>query len=68
MSAAGRKRAPVLARTLATARTAGDAKSILEAEGFAVDYVEEHWGRRLAAVFLDGVRLIDNVPMPAKEN
>ena len=37
---------------------------MLEDEGFAVDYVEEHWGRRLAAAFLEGVRLIDNVPFP----
>ena len=35
---------------------------MLQAQGLAVDYVEEHWGRRLAAVFLDGVRLIDNMP------
>ena len=32
--------------------------------GFTVDYVEDHWDRRLAAVFLEGVRLIDNVPLP----
>ena len=29
--------------------------------GFRVEYVEERWGRRLAAAWLDGVRLIDNV-------
>ena len=28
-----------------------------------VDYVEEHWGRRFAAAFVEGVRLIDNVPI-----
>jgi hypothetical protein len=28
-----------------------------------VEYVEEHWGRRFAAAFLEGVRLIDNVPI-----
>jgi len=27
-----------------------------------VEYIEEHWGRRMAAIFLEGVRLIDNVP------
>jgi hypothetical protein len=27
-----------------------------------VEYIEERWGRRLAAASLDGVRLIDNVP------
>ena len=40
------------------------ARAALEANGFAVDYVEDHWGRRFAAVFLAGVRLIDNVPVP----
>lgn len=29
--------------------------------GFKVDYVVDKWGRRLAAVCLDGIRLIDNV-------
>ena len=36
---------------------------MLEGAGFVVEYVEEHWGRRLAAASLDGVRLIDNVPV-----
>ncbi len=31
--------------------------------GFKVDYVEQHEGRRYGAVFLDNVRLIDNVPI-----
>lgn len=30
-------------------------------EGFEVDYIEEYWGRRFGAVFLEQVRLIDNV-------
>jgi len=53
-----------LFRALTTAASSGEAREILEAEGFTVEYVEERWGRRLAAVFLGGVRLIDNVPMP----
>jgi hypothetical protein len=32
---------------------------MLETQGFVVDCVEEHAGRRFAAAFLDGVRLID---------
>ena len=36
---------------------------MLEAEGFDVDYVEDHDARRLAAVRLGGVRLIDNVSL-----
>lgn len=31
--------------------------------GFKVDYIAEKWGRRLAAVWLDDVRLIDNIAM-----
>lgn len=33
-------------------------------QGFKVDYVEEYQQRRLAAVWLDDVRLIDNIPIP----
>jgi len=43
--------------------TPEEARAALQAEGFLVEYVEERWGRRLAAAFLDGVRLIDNVPL-----
>ncbi len=32
----------------------------LEAMGFKVDYIADHWGRRLAAVWLNEIRLIDN--------
>ncbi len=66
LSATAREKAPVLFRTLTAAATANQARAVLEAEGFGVDYVEEHWGRRFAAVFLDGVRLIDNVPLLRK--
>jgi pantoate--beta-alanine ligase len=61
LTAAGREKAAGLFRALTTAANATEARATLEANGFAVDYVEEHWGRRFAAVFLDGVRLIDNV-------
>ena len=35
----------------------------LRDDGFAVDYVEDRDGRRLGAVRLGDVRLIDNVPL-----
>ena len=63
LSPAARNKAPRLFHALTAAATPNDAKAILESEGFAVDYVEEHWGRRFAAAFLDDVRLIDNVPV-----
>ncbi len=61
LSPEARQRASALYRTLTTARNPADAARTLAAEGFAVDYVEEHWGRRFAAASVEGVRLIDNV-------
>ena len=63
LSPEARERAAALYRGLTGARNSEDARAMLEAEGFQVEYVEDRWGRRLAAAFLDGVRLIDNVPL-----
>lgn len=60
-----RRRAPVLHRVLAASvaarRPAAEAVEELTREGFDVEYVADHEGRRLAAVRLGQVRLIDNV-------
>ncbi len=56
-----RERAPLFHRHLSAGGDAKHSRRMLEKEGFAVDYVEEKWGRRLAAINLGGVRLIDNV-------
>jgi pantoate--beta-alanine ligase len=64
LSKTGRDKAAALFRALSSAQCVNEARSMLEAKGFTVDYVEEHWGRRLAAAYLEGVRLIDNVPLP----
>ena len=65
LSPADRARAPALYRVLTAslaARQSGrDAEAALAREGFDVDYVADRDGRRLAAVRLGGVRLIDNV-------
>ena len=63
LSTEAKQKAAFLYRTLTTADRPADARATLEAQGFVVEYVEEHWGRRFAAAFLDGVRLIDNVPI-----
>ncbi|MFH1158044.1 MAG: pantoate--beta-alanine ligase [Pseudomonadota bacterium] len=39
----------------------------LERRGFRPEYVATQWGRRLAAVWLDKVRLIDNVPLAERK-
>ena len=62
LSAAGRQKAAGIFRALTQAKNAEGAAAMLAADGFDVEYVEEHWGRRFAAAFLEGVRLIDNVP------
>jgi pantoate--beta-alanine ligase len=67
LSRQARDHAVGLFRVLSTAASSTEARTMLQAQGIAVEYVEEHWGRRLAAVVLDGVRLIDNVPIPGKE-
>jgi pantoate--beta-alanine ligase len=64
LSPAGRDRAACIFRSLSSAATAAQARAALQAAGFAVEYVEERWGRRFAAASLEGVRLIDNVPLP----
>jgi pantoate--beta-alanine ligase len=61
LSAEERRKAPAFYRILSTAATPEAANRELTEAGFAVDYVEERDGRRLAAVRLGGVRLIDNV-------
>jgi pantoate--beta-alanine ligase len=60
---ASRRRAPEFYRILSSATTAAAACRELRATGFDVDYVEDREGRRLGAVRLGEVRLIDNAPL-----
>lgn len=65
LRAADRERAPdfhrLLADSVAGGRSADEAGGALARAGFEVEYVADHDGRRLAAVRLGQVRLIDNV-------
>jgi pantoate--beta-alanine ligase len=58
-----RERASRFYGALSSAQSADAAARDLRAAGFAVDYVEDRDGRRLGAVRLGDVRLIDNVPL-----
>jgi pantoate--beta-alanine ligase len=62
-----RQRAPEFYRVLSSAATPGEASHELRESGFVVDYVEDRDGRRVGAVRLGGVRLIDNVPLGGSE-
>ncbi|HEX3729674.1 MAG TPA: pantoate--beta-alanine ligase [Opitutaceae bacterium] len=61
LSPAGRQRAAEFPRLLRGAPDARAAADALGRAGLEVDYVEDHAGRRLGAVRLEGIRLIDNV-------
>ena len=63
LSDSARARAPRLYEALTSGASVDDIRRGLEEQGFDVQYMEERCGRRFAAVVLDGVRLIDNVPM-----
>lgn len=63
LSTEARAHAAKLPHILMEAPTANAAALKLQQEGFTVDYVEDWNGRRFAAVFLEGVRLIDNVSL-----
>lgn len=60
LSAQGRKKAPLIYKTLKDYADFTVAKEILAAEGIELEYLEEHFGRRFIAAYIDGVRLIDN--------
>lgn len=55
-----RQKAPLLYQALQSAKPLAEIRTELEAQGFAVDYLEEHEGRIFIAATLGKVRLIDN--------
>ena len=61
LSSEGRAKAVAVFEALTSAGGVEEARRLLEARGLTVEYVEERWGRRLAAVVIDAIRLIDNV-------
>ena len=62
-----RVKAAELYRALSSAAAADEAFRELQTAGFAVDYVEDQDRRRMGAVRLGGIRLIDNVPLGERQ-
>ncbi|WP_413585523.1 pantoate--beta-alanine ligase [Bdellovibrio sp. HCB274] len=56
-----REMAPLIYKTITTAKSAEEAAKVLSTNGFEVDYVTDIDGRRFVAARLGAVRLIDNV-------
>lgn len=63
----GRQKAAYFPHYLRDAQTVDAAAQQLQALGFRVDYIAEQWQRRLGAVWVDNVRLIDNVSLHLNE-
>jgi pantoate--beta-alanine ligase len=63
LTAEARAKAPEFYRLLSSANTPEQIAAELIKNGFTVDYLTDYEGRRFGAVFLDGVRLIDNVSL-----
>lgn len=61
LTPAERELAARLPQILKRSADPATARMELQRAGFKLDYVEDLWGRRLAAVHLGNVRLIDNV-------
>jgi pantoate--beta-alanine ligase len=61
LSADEKAKAALLSQLLMSDLTDAEVRAQLDAEGFKTEYVATRWGRRLAAVRLGDVRLIDNV-------
>jgi pantoate--beta-alanine ligase len=58
-----REQAPQIYKALIQSASADEARAQLEKNGFKVDYIVDRDGRRFAAVFMEDVRLIDNVEL-----
>lgn len=67
LSDTGRSMAARFPQILQTAAAPAEAERRLEEAGFQVEYVADRDGRRLGAVVLEGVRLIDNFDLKALE-
>lgn len=63
LSDEGKMKASNLYYALTNFTNISDSRKFLEEQGFEIDYLEEHFGRRFAAVKLENVRLIDNVKL-----
>jgi pantoate--beta-alanine ligase len=61
LSAAARAKAAFIYQAISSSDDDATVMEKLKHNGFEPEYVATQWGRRLVAVWLDGVRLIDNV-------
>lgn len=63
LSAAGLRKAAIFSKLLSSNMDPSQIQEQLIAEGFKVDYITEYQNRRYGAVWLENIRLIDNVSL-----
>ena len=63
LSLEGRQKAALIYKTMQEAKSALEVQNKLKNAGFEIDYVEDIDDRRFVAVFLEGIRLIDNMEL-----
>ncbi len=61
LNEAQRQKAAIFAALLRSGLSPEAIKIALEVQGMRVDYVSTAWGRKLAAVWIDDIRLLDNL-------
>ena len=61
LSETGKQKAAQIYESLNKFDNTQEIKSYLSKQGFEIDYIEDFESRRFVAVFLEGVRLIDNI-------
>ena len=64
----GRKLASLFANVIRENLPISELKNKLESNKISVDYLEEHFGRRFAAVIIEDIRLIDNFELTETES
>lgn len=68
LNEAQRKMAAHFPQLLSSTETTEEITERLKLLGFRVDYLVLQWQRRLGAVWIDNIRLIDNIPIEEKYN
>ena len=63
-----RKKANTFAKIIRQYKNADKAKQALMDNNITIDYLEEYFGRRFAAVNINNIRLIDNIALDAIDN
>ena len=66
LSKNGRRKAGIFAKIFHETECIAETQQKLLAHNIRVDYIDEYYQRRFAAVLIEDIRLIDNFSLPSK--